>query len=133
MSMPTVEVVGIEKSFMRTRALNGVTFDAGAGITGLLGPNGAGKTTLLRMMATVLAPDAGDLRLLGWDPRKAEDRLAIRRRLGYMPQEPGFHRNFTAFEFVDYIAILKEMVESRTRHDEVRRVLSLVGLESQMG
>jgi ABC-2 type transport system ATP-binding protein len=132
MSMPTVEVVGIEKSFLRTRALNGVTFDASAGITGLLGPNGAGKTTLLRMMATVLAPDAGDLRLLGWDPRKAEDRLAIRRRLGYMPQEPGFHRNFTAFEFVDYIAILKEMVERRSRHDEVRRVLSLVGLESQM-
>ncbi len=133
MSMPTVEVVGIEKSFLRTRALSGVTFDAGAGITGLLGPNGAGKTTLLRMMATVLAPDAGDLRLLGRDPRRAEDRLAIRRRLGYMPQEPGFHRNFTAFEFVDYIAILKEMVERRARHDEVRRVLSLVGLESQIG
>ena len=131
MTMPTVEVVGIEKRFMRTRALNGVTFEAGSGITGLLGPNGAGKTTLLRMMATVLAPDDGDLRLLGWDPRKAEDRLAIRRRLGYMPQEPGFHRNFTAFEFVDYVAILKEMVERRARHDEVRRVLALVGLEAQ--
>ncbi len=131
MSMPTVEVVGIEKSFLRTRALNGVTFDASAGITGLLGPNGAGKTTLLRMMATVLAPDSGDLRLLGWDPRKADERLAIRRRLGYMPQEPGFHRQFTAFEFVDYVAILKEMTERRGRHDEVRRVLSLVGLESQ--
>jgi ABC-2 type transport system ATP-binding protein len=133
MTMPTVEVVGIEKRFMRTHALNGVTFEAGAGITGLLGPNGAGKTTLLRMMATVLAPDAGDIRLLGWDPRKAEDRLAIRRRLGYMPQEPGFHRNFTAFEFVDYVAILKEMVERRARHDEVRRVLALVGLEAQLG
>src|SRR3989442_3758734 len=133
MSMPTVQVIGIEKSFLRTRALAGVTFDAGAGITGLLGPNGAGKTTLLRMMATVLAPDAGDLRLLGWNPSKADERLAIRRRLGYMPQEPGFHRSFTAFEFVDYIAILKEMVERRTRHDEVRRVLTLVGLESQMG
>ena len=131
MSMPTVEVVGVEKSFLRTRALNGVTFDAGAGITGLLGPNGAGKTTLLRMMATVLSPDAGDLRLLGWDPRKSDERLAIRRRLGYMPQEPGFHRNFTAFEFVDYVAILKEMVDRKARHDEVRRVLTLVGLEAQ--
>ena len=130
--MPTVQVIGIEKSFLRTRALAGVTFDASAGITGLLGPNGAGKTTLLRMMATVLAPDAGDLRLLGWDPRKADERLGIRRRLGYMPQEPGFHRNFTAFEFVDYVAILKEMVDRRARHDEVRRVLSLVGLEGVM-
>ena len=131
--MPTVQVIGIEKSFLRTRALAGVTFDAGAGITGLLGPNGAGKTTLLRMMATVLAPDAGQLRLLGWDPGKADERLAIRRRLGYMPQEPGFHRNFTAFEFVDYVAILKEMVDRRARHDEVRRVLGLVGLEGVAG
>src|SRR5437867_3004786 len=129
MSMPTVQVIGIEKRFMRTRALDGLTFDAGAGITGLLGPNGAGKTTLLRMAATVLAPDAGELRLLGWDPRKADERLAIRRRLGYMPQEPGFHRSFTSFEFVDYVAILKEMVDRRARHDEVRRVLALVGLE----
>ena len=66
MGRPTVQVIGIEKSFLRTRALDGLTFDASAGITGLLGPNGAGKTTLLRMMATVLAPDSGDLRLLGW-------------------------------------------------------------------
>jgi ABC-2 type transport system ATP-binding protein len=133
MGIPTVQAIGIEKSYLRTRALSGVTFDAGAGITGLLGPNGAGKTTLLRMMATVLAPDAGDLRLLGWNPAKADERLAIRRRLGYMPQEPGFHRSFTAFEFVDYVAILKEMVDRRARHDEVRRVLSLVGLESVSG
>ena len=132
MGLPTVQVTGIEKRFRRTLALAGVTFEAGAGITGLLGPNGAGKTTLLRMMATVLAPDSGSLRLLGSDPAKADERLAIRRRLGYMPQEPGFHRNFTAFEFVDYVAILKEMTDRRLRHDEVRRVLGLVGLETVM-
>ena len=50
-----------------------------------------------------------------------------------MPQEPGFHRHFTAFEFVDYVAILKEMTVRRARHDEVRRVLELVGLEDGMG
>jgi ABC-2 type transport system ATP-binding protein len=132
MGLPTVQVTGIEKRFRRTVALAGVTLEARTGITGLLGPNGAGKTTLLRMMATVLAPDSGSLRLLGCDPAKAEGRLSIRRRLGYMPQEPGFHRNFTAFEFVDYVAILKEMTDRRPRHDEVRRVLALVGLESVM-
>ena len=129
MSTPMIEIGAVSKRFGRTTALHGVTFDAAAGITGLLGPNGAGKTTLLRMMATVLAPDDGRLRLLGWDPAVADERLAIRRRLGYMPQEPGFHRAFTAFEFVDYVAILKEMTDRRARHDEVRRVLGVVGLE----
>jgi ABC-2 type transport system ATP-binding protein len=133
MSAPAVEIHDVRKRFGRTTALQGVTFDAAAGITGLLGPNGAGKTTLLRMMATVLAPDDGRLRLLSWDPQVADERLAIRRRLGYMPQEPGFHRSFTAFEFVDYVAILKEMTERRARHDEVRRVLDLVGLEGVSG
>jgi ABC-2 type transport system ATP-binding protein len=133
MSAPTVEIQDVRKRFGRTTALQGVKFDASAGITGLLGPNGAGKTTLLRMMATVLAPDDGRLRLLSWDPQVADERLAIRRRLGYMPQEPGFHRSFTAFEFVDYVAILKEMTERRARHDEVRRVLGLVGLDDVSG
>ena len=133
MSAPTIEIADVHKRFGHTQALRGVAFTATTGITGLLGPNGAGKTTLLRMMATVLAPDDGRLRMLGWDPRVADERLAIRRRLGYMPQEPGFHRAFTAFEFVDYIAILKEMTDRRTRHDEVRRVLGLVGLGEVSG
>ena len=106
-----------------------LTLDIGRGVTGLLGPNGAGKTTLLRILATVLAPDGGELRLLGRDPRDADERIAIRRRLGYLPQEPGFHRHFTAFEFVDYIAILKEWADRGARHDEVRRVLRAVGLD----
>jgi ABC-2 type transport system ATP-binding protein len=66
--------------------------------------------------------------VLGWDPQDAAGRLEIRRRLGYFPQEPGYHMNFTAFEFVDYLAILKEMVDTNRRHEEVRRVLEAVGL-----
>ncbi|MBW3557752.1 MAG: ATP-binding cassette domain-containing protein, partial [Actinobacteria bacterium] len=54
-------------------------------------------------------------------------------RLGYLPQEPGLHRNFSAFEFVDYVAILKEMTDRKARHDEVRRVLDLVGLADVRG
>jgi ABC-2 type transport system ATP-binding protein len=132
MTVPSVAIAGVEKRFGRTRAIGDLTLEVGLGITGLLGPNGAGKSTLLRMVATVLAPDAGQLRLLGLDPGRGDERLAVRRRLGYMPQEPGFHRNFTAFEFVDYVAILKEMINRRSRHDEVRRVLERVGLEAVM-
>ncbi len=130
---PAIVVDGATKSFGRTRALDGISLTADTGVTGLLGPNGAGKTTLLRMLATVLAPDGGRLRLLGHDPGDAAERLEIRRRLGYLPQEPGYHGGFTAFEFVDYVAILKEMTSRRERHDEVRRVLAEVGLSDVSG
>ncbi|MEY2420497.1 MAG: type transport system ATP-binding protein [Acidimicrobiaceae bacterium] len=132
MPQPTVAVHDVAKRFGATRALDGVSLDLEPGVVGLLGPNGAGKTTLLRIMATVLAPDEGSIRLFGHSLDTADDRAAVRRRLGYLPQEPGFHRAFTAFEFVDYVAILKELTHRRARHDEVRRVLALVGLESVM-
>ncbi len=118
----------LTKRFGSTVALDGIDAAVGGGVTGLLGPNGAGKTTLLRIAATVLAPDSGTVTLLGRDPNKARERVQIRRRLGYMPQEPGFHRNFTVFEFIDYVAILKELTNRKTRHDEVRRVIDVVEL-----
>lgn len=124
-----IQARGIVRSFHRTRALDGAALDASRGVTGLLGPNGAGKTTLLRLLATVLARDSGELHVLGRDPGDPAQRLEIRRRLGYLPQDPGYQRGFTVFEFVDYIAILKEWTQRRDRHDEVRRVLVLVGLD----
>jgi ABC-2 type transport system ATP-binding protein len=68
---------------------------------------------------------------LGFDPDRPRERVEIRRRLGYMPQEPGFYRNFTCFAFLDYLAILKELVDADTRRDEIRRVLAVVGLEAK--
>jgi ABC-2 type transport system ATP-binding protein len=124
----TITVSGVRRSFGSTTALDGIDLQIGTGVTGLLGPNGAGKTTLLRILATATGPDAGDVRVLGNDPQTGEGRLAVRRLLGYVPQEPGFHQRFTTFEFVDYLAILKEMTDRRARHDDVRRVLALVGL-----
>ncbi len=129
----SVLIEGVTKTFGRSAAVAGADFTAGRGVTGLLGPNGAGKTTLLRMLATVLAPDSGRLQLLGHDPATPSGRLAVRRRLGYLPQEPGFHRGMTVFSFVDYVAILKELTDRRARHDEVRRVIDLVGLAPLSG
>jgi ABC-2 type transport system ATP-binding protein len=128
---PDVKLDRVSKAYGRKPALAAVTLDVGGGVTGLLGPNGAGKTTLMRIAATVMAPSGGELRLLGRDPGDAAQRTEIRRRLGYMPQEPGFHRHFTAFEFVDYVAALKEWTQRDERHAEVRRVLRAVGLADE--
>jgi len=125
---PTVSLTGITKRYRGTTALDAVDLDVRPGITGLLGPNGAGKTTFLRIVATVLAPDSGDVRLLGRAPDTPEALAEVRRRLGYLPQEMGFPRGFTAFAFVDYMAVLKEWTARAPRHDEVRRVLDLVEL-----
>jgi len=133
MSDTTIRMAQLRKRYGTTDVVAGLSLGIGPGVTGLLGPNGAGKTTLMRMLATVLAPTDGDLALLGRDPADPDERTDVRRRLGYMPQEPGFHRQFTAFEFVDYVAILKEMTDTRARHREVRRVLETVGLGDVTG
>lgn len=130
---PTVSVSGIGLRYGGTRALDDVSLRLTGGVTGLLGPNGAGKTTLLRVLATALPADQGAFTVLGHDPSTARGRQEVRRRLGYLPQTPGFHPDFTAFEFVDYVAILKEMTDRGVRHREVRRVLDEVGLADVRG
>jgi ABC-2 type transport system ATP-binding protein len=127
-----IELSEVRKAFRSTVALDGVGVDIGSGVTGLLGPNGAGKTTLLRIVATALAPDTGRVRILGRDAATRSGRLEIRRRLGYLPQDPGFYLGFTAYDFVDYVAILKEITDPITRRREVRRVLDAVGLSDRM-
>ena len=124
----TVRLNDVRKRYGNVVALDGIDAVLDNGITGLLGPNGAGKTTLLRCLATVLAPDSGSIEVLGFDPDRPEERTEIRRRIGYLPQEPGFYRNFTCFDFIDYLAILKEHVDRDQRHAEVRRVLDLTGI-----
>ncbi|MEU4487247.1 ABC transporter ATP-binding protein [Streptomyces purpurascens] len=129
----TVSASGLGLRYGGTRALDDVSLRLSAGVTGLLGPNGAGKTTLLRVLATALPADQGAFTVLGHDPGTARGRQEVRRRLGYLPQTPGFHPDFTAFEFVDYVAILKEMTDRSARHREVRRVLDEVGLTDVRG
>ncbi|HYB86382.1 MAG TPA: ABC transporter ATP-binding protein [Streptosporangiaceae bacterium] len=104
-----VDITDLTRRFGRTQAVAGVSLQAGAGVFGLLGPNGAGKTSLLRMIATVLPPTSGRLRLLDRDPRSFAPRREIRRRLGYLPQNLGYYPGFTVAEFIEYFALLKDM------------------------
>ena len=80
----------------------------------------------------MLAPDSGDLRLLGLDPARPTERVEIRRRLGYLPQAPGLYPGFTAYDLVDYVAVLKEHTDKAWRQREVRRVLESVELGNVM-
>ncbi|MER6674420.1 ABC transporter ATP-binding protein [Streptomyces sp. NPDC000983] len=129
----TVSASGLSLHYGSTRALDEVSLRLTPGVTGLLGPNGAGKTTLLRVLATALNAQRGTFTVLGHDPGSARGRQEVRRRLGYLPQTPGFHPDFTAFEFVDYVAILKEIDNRAARHREVRRVLDEVDLGDVRG
>ncbi|WP_406008157.1 ABC transporter ATP-binding protein [Streptomyces sp. NBC_00637] len=129
----TLTATDLSLRFGGTRALDGVSLRLTRGVTGLLGPNGAGKTTLLRVLATAVPPDGGAFTALGHDPGTASGRLALRRTLGYLPQTPGFHPDFTAFEFVDYVAILKELTDRGARLREVRRVLEAVDVSEVRG
>ncbi|MEU5940159.1 ATP-binding cassette domain-containing protein [Micromonospora sp. NPDC047548] len=124
MNVATTELT---RRFGRTMAVAGVTLDAGPGVYGLLGPNGAGKTSLLRMLATVIPPSSGRIRLLGHDPDIYRQRRQIRRRLGYVPQNLGFYPGFTVVEFVEYFALLKEMPSAEV-HRAVAAAVERVGL-----
>jgi ABC-2 type transport system ATP-binding protein len=126
---PTITLSGVGRSFGSTWALRDVDLSLSGGVIGLLGPNGAGKTTLLRLLATALTPTTGTLSVLGLNPADAAQRTEIRRRLGYLPQELGYPIAFSAFAFVDYIALLKEWKHRAERHAEVHRVLNLIDVD----
>jgi sodium transport system ATP-binding protein len=109
-----IEVRDLHKAFGEVRAVNGVSFTARDGeITGLLGPNGAGKTSTLRMLYTLMAPDAGQVLVDGVDA--ASDPLAVRRRLGVLPDARGLYKRLTAAENIDYFGRLQGVPEGLLR------------------
>lgn len=89
-----IVVQGVRRSFGSTHAVRDMTFSASPGrVTGLIGPNGSGKTTLLLMLATLLAPDAGSIRIGGIDP--VQDPAAVRATIGWMPDVLGSWASLT--------------------------------------
>src|SRR5574337_191191 len=104
-----IEVRNLHKAFgkgaKRVVAVDGVSFRARDGeITGLLGPNGAGKTTTLRCLYTLMQPDSGQVPVDGIDA--SVDPVAVRQRLGVLPDARGLYKRLTARENIDYFARL---------------------------
>ncbi len=100
---PMIEVAGASKWFGDVVAVSDVTFAVGAGVTALLGPNGAGKSTLMRMICGLTPADQGTVRILGADPRTD---LAVRSRIGIVPQQEGVFEPCDAWSFVRLAAVL---------------------------
>ena len=100
-----IELKGLTKAFGEVKAVDGVSFTARDGeITGLLGPNGAGKTTTLRMLYTLMKPDSGQVVVDGIDA--AVDPVAVRRRLGVLPDARGLYKRLSSRENIAYFGRL---------------------------
>ncbi len=124
-----IEIEHLSKTYSgNVQALREVHLTIQSGLIGLLGPNGAGKTTLMRILATLLTPTTGAARIGGYDVRQGADRREIKRLLGYLPQELGLYPNLNAYEFLDYLAILKGMHNGAARKKRINELLELVGL-----
>jgi len=87
------------------KAIDHLNLEIGTGIFGLLGPNGAGKSTLMRTIATLQSPDSGSI-MFG-EINVLEDKISLRKNLGYLPQSFGVYPNMSAENLLDYFATLK--------------------------
>jgi ABC-type multidrug transport system ATPase subunit len=108
------------------RALDGVSLTVPRGMFGLLGPNGAGKSTLMRCIATLQTPTAGHIRFNDIDVIR--DPEALRRTLGYLPQDFGVYPRVSAYDMLDHMAVLKGFAHAGERRAEVERLLEQVNL-----
>lgn len=104
------------------KGIDHVSFNVGSGVFGLLGHNGAGKTTLMRATTTILRPTEGSVSVMGHDTRREGN--AVRRRIGYLPQELSIYDNLSVYDFVRYMALLKGVRDPA----QVSRALEWVGM-----
>jgi len=107
-------------------SLRDVTFDIPHGTFGLLGPNGAGKTTLIKILSTQMEASSGRVTMDALD--LSRNRTEIRQRLGYLPQHFGTYPKLSAWEFLDYMAIISGIHNIKTRQQRVSQALNDVGL-----
>lgn len=121
--MNKLEIKNLTKSYGKKNANNNITLTLENGVYGLLGPNGAGKTTLMKQIATLIKPTSGEIIYNGKNIYSIEDNY--RGVIGYLPQEFGAYKNFSAKKFLQYVAALKGVDKREAKIDDL---LNLVGL-----
>jgi ABC-2 type transport system ATP-binding protein len=121
-----VQIRGVSKTYGKVRALDNIDLDIPRGaVFGLIGPNGAGKTTTFAVLATLLLPTSGEVRILGEDP--ISDPRSVRRMLGYMPDTLGVYTDLDVDEYLRFFASSYKIPTAR--HDAILDgLLELVAL-----
>jgi ABC-2 type transport system ATP-binding protein len=121
-----IEVQGLTKRYDEATVVNGISFSVTRGeIFGLLGPNGAGKTTTILMLLGLSDISGGQARVLGFDPER--EPLAVKRRVGYLPDQVGFYDNLSASDNMRYTARLIGL-DREEREKKIAESLDHVGL-----
>jgi ABC-2 type transport system ATP-binding protein len=124
-----IEIKQLAKTYKgNVHALNRVDLAIGTGMFGLVGPNGAGKTTLMRILAGLLRASGGSVTVFGNDLASNAGRQAAKATLGYLPQDLGLYPNLNAYEFLDYMAILKGVTDKAERQRQIADLLEKVRL-----
>lgn len=108
------------------KAIDNLNLEIGSGMFGLLGPNGAGKSSLMRTIATLQSPDSGSIQF--GDINVLEDKMALRKVLGYLPQSFGVYPKMSAEALLDYFATLKGIASKSDRQKLVDEVLEITNL-----
>jgi ABC-2 type transport system ATP-binding protein len=123
----SLEIRGLSKRYPNgVQALNNLSLTIGNNMFGLLGPNGAGKSTLMRTVATLQDPDSGQILLNGLDVVANKD--AVRRQLGYLPQEFGVYPRISALDMLHHLAVMKGIRKSGERREIVDALLKQTNL-----
>lgn len=125
----SLQISGLTKTYKNgVKALDNIDLNIGNGMFGLLGPNGAGKSSLMRTIATLQKPDNGNIQFE--DISVLKDKMALRKVLGYLPQEFGVYPNMSAETLLDYFAQLKGITSKNERKKMVDYVLEITNLSS---
>lgn len=127
--MNTLKIENLSKKYGRKQALCGISCEFTTGINALLGPNGAGKTTIMNCVSGVIPKTGGDITYNGEDIFKMGERY--REKLSFQFQYQPFYPSYTAYDFLEFSALLKGMDKDKI-DGEIKRVLSLVNLSENL-
>jgi len=120
-------IKNISKTYNKKKVLDNINLEIGNGMFGLLGHNGAGKSTLMKIITTLIQPDrSGKIKICGLDIKK--NKIEIRKIIGFLPQEFNIYPHITAYEFLDYMALLNNINNKEDREKLINNTLDKVNL-----